>query len=198
MKALIPFTLPFAFAALALLPAGCTETLRQSPVDVTRYHLGNPIAPTTVSIEPQIGGISPEFNAYADAVRAELARAGFAAPAEGSESALIASVDFKRTPRGDYKTRPPVTIGLGGASYGRNVGVGGDVGFGIGSKHVEIYANELTVRLRRRSDSTVIWDGHALSEGPIAAKGPDTIPQRLAAALFKGFPGESGVTITVK
>jgi hypothetical protein len=45
-----------------------------------------------------------------------------------------------------------------------------------------------------------VWEGRAVTE--TAGIGPSTQPaataDRLAKALFKGFPGESGITITVK
>ena len=59
---------------------------------------------------------------------------------------------------------------------------------------------ELSVRLKRRSDSTVIWEGRAESvarDGTPYAN-PEASVQRLAQALFQGFPGRSGEIITVK
>ena len=58
----------------------------------------------------------------------------------------------------------------------------------------------LTVQLRRRSDASVIWEGRAESiahDGTPAAQPPAAV-QRLAAAMFQGFPGRSGEIITVK
>ena len=59
---------------------------------------------------------------------------------------------------------------------------------------------ELAVQLRRRSDDTVVWEGRAVTQSVVGEKDNATsdLAQRLAAALFKGFPGESGITITVK
>jgi hypothetical protein len=58
----------------------------------------------------------------------------------------------------------------------------------------------LSVQLKRRSDSTVIWEGRAES---VARDGtpyadPEAAVRRLAAAMFQGFPGRSGEIITVK
>jgi len=58
----------------------------------------------------------------------------------------------------------------------------------------------MQVQIKRRSDGTAIWEGRAMTE----AKGqsPDASPQaavaKLAHAMFAGFPGESGKTISVK
>ena len=102
--------------------------------------------------------------------------------------------------RGSYRERPPVSIGLGGGSYGGGyrggVGVGGGVSFGIGGKTRELYVSELSVQLRRRSDNSTVWEGRAITES--VGDQPVETAARLANALFKGFPGESGVTITVK
>jgi hypothetical protein len=58
---------------------------------------------------------------------------------------------------------------------------------------------ELGVRLQRRSDGTAIWEGRAQSEaaGGTAQAVRTNAVDRLAAALFQGFPGESGRTIRV-
>lgn len=191
-----------ALAALAALAGGCTTTGggRAAPVDVTRYHLSEPIPAGTVAIQPKDGFAGPEYQLYADAVAAELARMGFGPGASETRADYIATVDFRRTDRGQVRTRPPVTIGLGGGSFGGNVGVGGGASVGIGSKTRNVYGVELAVQLRRRGDNSVIWEGRAVTEtieGQAGAQPADGA-SRLAAALFKGFPGQSGITITVK
>lgn len=200
-----PITLA-VFGAMAL--AGCTTTARQGPIDVTRYHLGQPMERTSVSFEPMSGAvqINPEYQTYEDAVRAELERLGYVRAATATESGYIAGISFTRTSKGFVKDRPPVTIGLGGGSFsgggrrgGTGVGLGGDVAFGIGGKTREVFGTELWVQLRRRANNSVIWEGRAQTQGvgPENAQ-PGETAARLARALFKDFPGESGVTITVK
>lgn len=191
-----------ALAAITALAGGCSTTGggRPAPVDVTRYHLSQPIPAGTVTIQPKDGAAGPEYQLYADAVGAELARMGFSPAATGARADYIATVDFVRTDRGQVRTRPPVSIGLGGGSFGGNVGVGGGASFGIGSKTRTVYGVELAVQLRRHGDNTVIWEGKAITETLGGAPGaqPTDSATRLAAALFKGFPGQSGITITVK
>lgn len=192
-----------ALASLAVLAGGCSTTGggRAAPVDVTRYHLSQPIPAGAVSIQPKDGaGAGPEYQIYADAVGGELGRMGFTPAAAGARADYIATVEFVRTDRGQVRTRPPVTIGLGGGSFGGNVGVGGGASFGIGSKTRTVYGAELAVQLRRQGDNTVIWEGKAITETLGGAPGsqPGDSAGRLAAALFKGFPGQSGITITVK
>lgn len=189
-----------AIASLALL-AGCAATIRPGPVDVTRFHLGTPIAGDSIAVEPMTGyaGVSPEDQVYIGAVSTELGQLGFT-PGGGAASPYIAAVAYKHESRGAVRTPPAVTIGLGGGSYsgGRRggVGVGGGVGIPVGSKTVQLVATELTVQIKRRRDGTVIWEGRAITEQ--AGMMPAETAGRLAKALFKGFPGESGITITVK
>jgi hypothetical protein len=185
----------------AILLAGCTTTLRPGPVDVTRFHLGVPIAGDSISVEPLTGfaGVSPEDQVYIGAVSGELSQLGFT-PGGGETSPFIAAVAYKHESLGSMRTAPAVTIGLGGGSYsgGRRggVGVGGGVGIPIGGKTVQVVATELTVQIKRRSDRTIVWEGRAVTEQ--AGMPPSETAGRLAKALFKGFPGESGITITVK
>lgn len=191
-----------ALATLSVLAGGCSTTGggRAAPVDVTRYHLSQPIPAGTVAIESGDRVSGPEYQLYADAVGAELARMGFTPAAAGARADYIATVDFTRTDRGQVRTRPPVTIGIGGGSFGGNVGVGGGASVGLGSKTRTVYGMELAVQLRRHGDNTVIWEGKAITETLGSAPGgqPADGAARLAAALFKGFPGQSGITITVK
>lgn len=189
-----------AMIASALLLSGCATTTRSGPIDVTRFHLGNPIAGDSISVEPLTGfaGASPEDQVYLGAISGELARLGFR-PGGGETSPFIAAVSYKHDSRGTMHTGG-VTIGLGAGSYsgGRRGGVGVGVGGGIpvGGKTVQVVATELTVQIKRRSDRSIVWEGRAVTEE--AGVQPSVTADRLAKALFKGFPGESGITITVK
>lgn len=192
-----------AILATAALLAACTTTgSRPGPIDVTRFHLGAPLERTTVSIEPLSSNarISPEYQTYADAVAVELEKQGYVRSGSDLASGYIAGVSFVRSSLGEIRKRPPLTIGLGGGSFGGSVGVGGGASVGIGGGTAQLIGSELQVQLRRRSDDTVVWEGRALTEGISGSEGaqPGATAQRLAAALFKGFPGESGITITVK
>lgn len=195
-----------ALTAVAALTAGCTATTSgNAPVDVTRYHLAQPIPAGTVALQPQDSRTAgPEYALYSSAVGAEMAKLGFGPSVAADKSAdYVATVAFVRTEGGQVRTRPPVTIGLGvggGGGYGGGVGVGAGGSFGVGGKTRDLYMSELSVQLRRRGDNTVIWEGRARGEsleGQAGAQPVDTAG-RLAAALFKGFPGQSGITITVK
>lgn len=190
-------------ATLPALVAGCTATAPHTPIDVTRYHLSEPFERTTVTVMPMTGSMNdatPEFRAYADAVQAELSRLGYVPATSDRPAGYIASVSFTRASRGVVQERPPVSIGLGGGSFGGGVGLGGGVSFGLGKrKNNEILVSQLWVQLRRRAGENVIWEGRAETTGVgLRDNQPAATAQRLAAALFKDFPGESGITITVK
>ncbi len=193
---------------LALALAGMLSACASgpAPVDVTRFHLGRADAPLergTIVVEPfaPAGPASLEYKTYAAAVQTELMRNGYTVPPPGGEAAYVAIVNFMRASRGVIARKSPFSIGLGGASFGRNVGVGGGLSVPIGKRRTrELIVSELSVQIKRRTDDTVIWEGRAQRES--ASDAPDATAgaaaARMAQALFKDFPGLSGVTIEVK
>lgn len=197
------FALPLALLAASAL-SGCATTGigAGDPTDVTRHHLGEPVAAGSVVIEPMgTGGeATPEFRTYGDAVANELSRIGFAPAPSGAPATYVAAVSFVRASRGTVRTPPKFSIGIGGGGFGGGgIGLGGGVSTGFGSKTRELLMLELFVQLRRRSDGTVVWEGRAQRPG---MSGPDDQPAliagRMANALFRGFPGESGITTSVR
>jgi hypothetical protein len=188
------------FAVVGLL-AGC-ETA--PPTRVTRFNLGQPIPPAPVAIIPRnsgdAGGLA--FSNTASAVAGELHRLGFtvAAPNDAT-TPLIAVVGLDQATRPGPPKGPAFSVGIGGASFGRHTGFGGDVDVPVaGQRPSYIDATMLQVQLKRRSDSTVIWEGRAqaMTDAGSPAGSPTILAQRLAGALFKDFPGASGQTIMVK
>ncbi|WP_022681506.1 hypothetical protein [Sphingobium bisphenolivorans] len=187
---------------LALSLGACATAV--PPVEVTRFHIDNPARSGTVVVQEMPGNpdVGLEFRTYAAAVEQELQRAGFtSAPAAGSD--YIALVGFSRSFRDPaYDTRRgPVSVGVGGGvGSGGFSGVGLGLGINLSGKPKGVVYTELQVQLRRRSDSTTIWEGRAMTqarEGSPAAQ-PGVSAQKLASALIGGYPGESGRTITVK
>lgn len=195
--------LPLLLLSVAAL-AGCATggATRSGPVEVTRYHLGQAPAQGTVAVVP-VGGAdsaSPGYLAYAEAVTGELGKLGYTA-GTATDATYLAAVGFARAPRGTVTQRPPVSIGLGGGSFGGGFGGGAGVSFGLGGNRTsEVLVNELTVQLRRRADDTIVWEGRAQTQSVEridAAVPPTASAGRLANALFRGFPGQSGITTTV-
>lgn len=189
-------------ASLATLGA-CASTDAPGGIrgtEVTRFHLGAPIAGQQISIEPAnpVDATSLEFRTYAGIVASELSRVGFSATdLEDSEMVVVIGVD--RGTREAVARRSPVSIGIGGGSFGGGVGLGAGASFGVGgSRGGEVTVTQLDVKLKRRSEGTVVWEGRAIRADDTGAVDPAATVQRLAAALFQDFPGESGATITVE
>jgi hypothetical protein len=210
---------PVLVAAAAML-AGCATPI--APVEVTRFHrldatsamaaatatpgsyrivLTNPDAPNAGG---GAGGL--EWDSYAAAVARQLDLMGYTAvapdAAQGSEVYRV-TLSVERGERIAAPARSPVSVGVGGStgSYGSGVGVGVGINLGnlIGGGNREIIGTRIEVRLTRSGDTLPLWEGRAQTEvrsGTPAAQ-PGLAAQKLAEALFGGFPGRSGETITV-
>ncbi len=178
-------------ALTALLPA-CAATI--PPVEVTRFHLGQPVTPGLVKVE---GESTLESAAYVAAVGQAMAKLGFTEGASGA-LAYTAKLTHTRLTREQAK-RAPFSIGIGGGSIGRNVGVGLGTSIGIGGGTREIVVTRLRVQLVRSSGQELVWEGRAETEAPASAPAsqPGLAAEKLANALFKDFPGKSGETIQV-
>lgn len=188
------------FLAATVSLAGCVASI--PPVEVTRFHINPQLTAGTAMIEPVGGGDSQglEFRTYAAAVARELATLGLT-ESRDVKTPYVVAVDFGRDTREELATRSPVTIGIGGGSFGRGGGIGLGTSFGIGGSNRprEVIVTRLAVQIRKRADKAVIWEGRAQTEAPARAPSaqPGLAADKLAAALFKGFPGVSGQTITV-
>lgn len=148
-------------------------------VHVARTHLGQPLARAQVAVEPvnMADATNPEFRAYAAAVERELARNGYNVVRTAGTSEQVARVEVQQG------THAVLTSGWAGMQPRR----GGDGNL----------ATLLNVRIQRRSDGTVFWQGRAVADAP-AGGDRTAMVDRLATALFQGFPGESGRTIRVR
>ena len=178
--------------------AGCATG---PTTQVTRFHLNQPIAPGEISVEPMMGADrgSAEFQTYANIVAAQLAKIGFREAPGLSKSEQVAVVQVDRA-FFDGPPRSSFSIGLGAGSYGWHGGAGGSVGTTFAGKPTQNVSTRLIVQIRRRSDGTTIWEGRAETSARFGT--PESQPaaavERLASAMFQGFPGVSGRTITVK
>lgn len=192
-----------ALTCLAL--SGCMTDAGPSLPSVTRFHLGQPIARAAIAVEPSdpADASSLEFDAVNDAVGRELTRLGWTVQKGNARSEQVAIVSVMQSDR-IAPRRSGFSIGIGGGtgSYGRHggVGVGGGVEVPVGRRSDRLVATQLSVRIQRRSDATVAWEGRAEFEAragtPDAARA--AAASHLAAALFRDFPGESGRTIRVR
>ena len=169
--------------------AGCS-TMRDGVggnaggIEATRFHLGQPVAKGQIAVEafdPADANMT-EFPAYASSVNRQLTRLGWTVAASNRQTEQVALIDVQQGSRA--------------ALTGR---VGGAAALGTGASPNSV-ATLLEVRIRRRSDGTVIWEGRAISEAAAAATGAQRTAavEKLAEALFRDFPGESGRTIRLR
>lgn len=185
--------------ALASL-SGCV--VPTGPVEVTRFNRaaeGVVYGTGTYSVElagDSAMGQGLAASPYLSAVAREMQRVGYAERMSASDVTAEVRVTSERY---EPQRRSPVSVGVGGStgSYGSGVGLGVGINLAGGPKaQVETM---LAVRIIRRSDNLVIWEGKAVQvakAGSPAAQ-PGIAASKLAEAMFKDFPGVSGETIRV-
>ena len=195
------FSLAMAFAlgASAAL-SGCVAPV--GPVEVTRFHVPDlaRLGRGAVAVEPAPGMVadSLEWRTYASAVGRQLTLAGYSEQADGGDQ--IALVRLQRQTFSPQRSNSPVSVGVGGAtgSYGSGVGMG--IGIDLSGPPPDVVQTELAVTIKDRASGQSLWEGRA--NFSVTAKSPLANSQlgaaKMAEALFKGFPGNSGETIQVK
>lgn len=196
---------------LALLPAaalacaglqGCATPV--GPVEVTRFHLPDTamLGHGVIRVEPAPGedGSGVEFRTYAAAVARELTRLGYSEALPGVSTAdQVAVLSLDRETLVPERRRNPVSVGVGGGtgSYGSGLGVG--VGIDLSGPPPSQVETRLSVTIRDRATSQSLWEGRAnfavRADAPLAQSALGAA--KMAAALFKDFPGGSGETISV-
>ena len=162
-----------AWTALVLAAGlgGCATTpsddRQPSGMQVTRVHLGQPIARGEIRVESTDAATRnhPAFAQEQASVGRELARLGWTVLPDKATTEQVAAVRVSQT------SRPNGAV-----------------------------MTELAVRVQRRSDATVAWEGRAQAEAqansPMAQRAAAV--DALAEALFRDFPGESGRTIRAR
>lgn len=189
-----------ALAATAAL-AGCVAPT--GPVEVTRFHVPDTraLGKGTIAVvaAPGQDAASLELRTYQAAVSRQLALIGYSEVVAGS-AGQVAEVRVGRETFRPERTRGPVSVGVGGStgSYGSGVGLG--VGIDLSGPPPAQTTTSLAVVIRDRVSGSALWEGRAgftvRADSPLA-----TAPlgaAKMAEALFKGFPGNSGETIEVK
>ena len=191
--------------ALGASLAGCATSDRGGtvrPPEVTRFHLGQPVARGQIAVEAfdAADANSIEFRSYADAVARNLSALGWTV-VNNAQSEQVALIDVQQGSREMLASRPPVSIGIGGGTGGWGSGIGGGISFGLGGGGGrDLIGTMLEVRIKRRSDGTVFWEGRATMEARAGSPEAErtVAVERLAGALFQDFPGESGRTIRAR
>ena len=186
-------------ATLLTLPLTGCQTM-SSPVEVTRFHSSHVPSRGTVSVAPMMGtDAGPEFDTYAAAVERALGAAGFTVVNRPSEKPeFVAQIAVSSEIRSGGPAPRPVSGTIGGTtgSYGSGIGLG--LNINLSGRPKDIGVTELSVRLTTQI-GTVLWEGRAQTEakrGTPAAQ-PGNTAAKLADALFRGYPGRSGESITV-
>ena len=177
--------------ALAACASGGPKGAPAGPgVDVARFHLGEAVARARIAVEPfdKADGNRPEFPAYAAAVGRQLTRLGWTVVPTTTGSEQIALIDLEQGSR-------EAVAALSAARIGRGLSATPPSG-----ASANVTASLLEVAIRRRSDGTVFWEGRAVGEAPTGSPeaARTAVVERLAEALFRDFPGESGRTIRVR
>lgn len=197
------------FAALALAASPLASSLAlAAPVEVTRFHTPDSIttlgrSAVAVIAAPGMDASSLETRVWLQAVEAELAALKFGTATPGAADA-VAEVrverEVLRTGNDTGRQRGPVSVGVGGSTGGWNSGVGLGLGFNLGGGPKPRVHTRLVVVIRSRATGLSLWEARAENVEREKAKGAavDQAAPRLAHALFSGFPGTSGATITVK
>lgn len=194
-------------AAGALALAGCATAVPR--VEVTRFHVAAPVPRTgSIAVEPQPGppDDSIEYRTFAGAVAQELQKLGFTDEtglATFRASEYVARIGYDREVVANSvpgARRSPVSVGVGGATGNRGSGLGLGIGIDLSKPPKDDVMTSLSVRIVRRSDNQAVWEGRAQTRAKVgtpASQAGLTAP-KLASALFGGYPGTSGETITVK
>ena len=173
---------------LAASLAGCSTTgggeEARGGTEVTRVHLGQPVARGRIAVEAFDAADSnmPEFGSYAAAVGTQLSRLGWTVVTAAGQGEQVALVDVEQGSRG--------------ALQGRGMRTGTGAAPAVAGRASDAQAVMLEVSIKRRSDGSVIWEGRAL--GDAAGSDRTAAVRRLSEALFRDFPGESGRTISTR
>jgi hypothetical protein len=194
--------LALASIAAALALTGCTQTV-VTPVSVTRFVAQQPaqLGTGTIAVRaaPGTQGDTLEFSFWQQAIAAELAELGYQVVATGPAT-QVAEVRFERFTDTPERRRSPVGVGVGGStgSYGSGVGVG--VGIDLSGRPAEVIGNQLGVVIRDNATGQALWEGRAEFSASANSNyaSAQAAAQKMADALFTGFPGESGATIEVR
>lgn len=192
-----------AAVALAAIPmmSACTTT---PPVEVTRFHLPDTSmlgqGPIYVAAASGMNANALEFRNWSAAVGQQLTAVGYTVQQSPVAGAQVAEVNFARSTMQAVRNNSPVNVGVGGStgSYGGGLGVG--IGFDLSGPPANQVASQLSITIRDQKGGKSLWEGRAtqmVSERSALAS-PQASAQKLAAALFQNFPGNSGETITVK
>jgi len=192
---------PLALALCLGLIAGCAKPAYVSPVSVTRFtgETSTVLASGTISVEASANTQSDslEYGLFAAEVAGELEALGYQVVESGADQ--IAVVSLSQTV-GRRQDRGPVSVTGGGVVGSHGSGVGLGLGIDLSGPDPDEIRTLLSVAIRPANGGDNLWEGRAsgmaTSNSPLS--NPAATADRMAEALFSGFPGESGETIEVR
>ncbi len=198
----------FAAVALAATIPAAVPAAWAAPVEVTRFHTPDSLVAlgrSAIAVVPAPGSdpTSLETRLWLQAVEAELAVLRFGSATPGAAD-CVAEVqverDVQRSANDTGRQRGPVSVGVGGSTGGWNSGVGLGIGFNLGGGPRSRVFTRLAVTIRSRATGQALWEGRAENVEKEKSKlaAVNQAAPRMAHALFSGFPGTTGATITVK
>ena len=177
---------------VALSLAGCASTRSaqvRNDIEVTRSHLGQPVARAQIAVEPlnAADANNMEYRSHAAMVANQLRRLGWTVVNTVGTSEQVALVSIEQATRDAFARRFPTAGGTVGTAAS-------------GDRGGNALATMLSVAIKRRSDATLFWEGRAISDASTGASAADrsAMVEKLADALFRDFPGESGRTISTR
>jgi hypothetical protein len=197
-----------AITAAALALSGCATAPYTGPVEVTRF-----VAPSAselgrgtiaITFPDEVSNLAARA-ALAEAVSAELTKAGYTVVPEGAPADQTAAIRTRRDAitAAPVERRGPVNVGVGagGGSFGGGGfgGVGLGVGINLGGGREGPAATTMLELRISRSGAETLWEGRAQIDtgvkSPYSQAG--LAARTLAAGLFKDFPGGNGETVTI-
>lgn len=184
-----------AIVAMAgLLLASCATQIKS---EVTRFHVLAAPSGEMIQVvhrDPEKNS-SPEFHAYAQMIGERMGSLGYRPTPPGGVPDIVVELDYGVGPGpgpGDDSGRTRGSIGVGVGSHGGGVNVGLSGIFGAGSGRAQAYLRRLELVMLGASDRDVLFEGRVTSLGRNGSLA-EVMPY-LVAAMFEGFPGESGKT----
>ncbi|MGB3738560.1 MAG: DUF4136 domain-containing protein [Pontixanthobacter sp.] len=192
--------------------AACAAGPRVEPVQVTRFHQASALSQLgngTIFVETAPGPVtgpgqyddsdSLALAPYKAAIAAELATLGYRETAR-TDALQVAQVRVERFEQRPGGRRGPVTVGGSAGTGGFGSGVGLGVGINLGGGDRTMIGTDLSVSIRDKSSGDVLWEGRASLNASDNSQYADVNASAaaIAAAMFRGFPGNNGETIEVE
>ena len=186
--------------AALMIVAACRGGL--APIEVTRFHLNQPITRGSIVVVPNDPSLATniEFRTYQRTVEQELGNIGFGAPVGGAPSEFVATMIYGQTQQSSAAPTTQATVGFGfGGFNSGSVGAGANVAVPVGRRDNLVAVNALSMQIKRRATMSPIWEGRASTSAPAGSPQAalSATIQPLSRALLKQFPGVSGMTVRV-